>query len=142
MSKRKKTGEFGNLVGEFREGDGVDPREEKTSKLARIRRGKPNYSVLRLAGEIERVLNSALAQAKDPALESITVSSVMPSTSGTTFIAQIYSTDVEAEYDPTKVRALLTAMRPGLRAEGARAVNRKNAPNFTFDVLPPHVQPR
>ena len=61
---------------------------------------------------------------------------------GTTFTVQVYSTDPSADYDPHQIGKLLNTIKPGLRAEVAQAINRKNAPNFTFDVLPPHVQPR
>jgi ribosome-binding factor A len=130
------------IVDHLREGDGVDPREEKRMRMTEHRKGKPNYAILRLAGQIKDAVSDALTMAKDPALDSITVSMVEPSASGTTYTVQVFSTDLSKDYDPQQIREILNAMKPGLRAEVATAVNRKKAPNFTFDVLPPHVQPK
>ena len=108
----------------------------------RTLRGKPNYAALRLGEQIHNTLVDALSQSPDSLLASFSVGAVEPSISGTTFIAQVYSIDPSLEYDIDEVKALLKASKPKLRSEVASAVSRKKAPDFRFEVLPPHVQPR
>ena len=47
-----------------------------------------------------------------------------------------------ADYDPAEIKSALDSVKPRLRAEIAKEVTRKNAPDFKFDVLPPRVQPK
>ena len=142
MSKEHKNTKFDSLVGEVGDGDGVDPRLEKKAKQYRTQRDKPNYSALRLGEQIHNTLVDTLGQSPDSLLASFSVGAVEPSVSGTTFIVQVYSIDPSLEYDIDEVKALLKAAKPKLRSEVARAVSRKKAPDFRFEVLPPHVQPR
>jgi hypothetical protein len=124
------------------EGDGVDPREEKKARLARTAAGKRDYAVLRLASQIRDILDLALPASGHPLLASMVVGAVEPSSTGATYVVQVYSADHAADYDPREVKAALDQMKPRLRAEVAKEVTRKNAPDFKFDVLPPRVQPR
>lgn len=141
MMKLRKSLEVDGVVAEPREGDGVDPREEK-KKAGRTPRDKRNYATLRLASQIRDTLDLVIPQCGDPDLVSFAVGTVEPSAKGTTFVVQVYSTDHSADYDPRAVKEALEAVRPRLRAEVAKEVTRKNAPEFKFDVLPPRVQPK
>ncbi|MEO2046341.1 MAG: hypothetical protein ABGX16_07190 [Pirellulales bacterium] len=131
-----------SLVGEVREGDGVDPRYEKKSQQMKTLRGKPNYAALRLGEQIHDTLVETLGQSEDSLLASFSVGSVEPSISGGVYVVQVYSNDPALEYDTDEVKSLLQALKPALRSEVARAVSRRKAPDFRFEVLPPHVQPR
>jgi len=142
MSKEQKSSSIDSLAGELREGDGIDPRLEKKARQIKTLRGKPNYAVLRLGGQIRDTLVETLGQSPDSLLASFSVGAVEPTASGTTFVVQVYSSDPSLEYDMDEVKALLQACKPTLRWEVAHAVNRKKVPNFRFEVLPPHVQPR
>ena len=142
MSKEQKNSTINSLVGELREGDGIDPRLEKKSRQIKTLRGKPNYAVLRLGEQIHNTLVETLCQLPDSLLASFSVGAVEPSASGSTFVVQVYSNDPSLEYDVDEVKALLQTSKNRLRWEVARAVNRKKVPDFKFEVLPPHVQPR
>lgn len=132
----------GYPVDEIQEGDGIDPKEEAKARRSRILKGKPNYGLYRLADQICDTLIVSLANSKDELLSGFCIGTVVPSPSGTTFIVQVYSGDPDLEYDQHEVFNLLQGMKPSLRYDVANAVNKKNAPDFSFDVLPPHVQPR
>jgi len=142
MSKEQKDSRIESLVGELQDGDGVDPRLEKKTRQIKTLRGKPNYAVLRLGEQIHNTLAATLGQLSDSLLASFSVGAVEPSASGSTFVVQVYSSDPSMEYDIDEVKALLKASKTTLRWEVARAVNRKKVPDFKFEVLPPHVQPR
>ena len=142
MSKERKNSRIDSLVGELRDGDGIDPRLENKARQIKTLRGKPNYAVLRLGEQIHNTLVETLGQSPDSLLASFSVGAVEPSASGTTFVVQVYSNDPSLEYDMDEVKALLKASKSTLRSEVARAVNRKKVPDFRFEVLPPHVQPR
>lgn len=131
-----------DVVSEHREGDGVDPKEEKVTQRARDARGKPDYAVLRLASQIRDALNIFLPQCGIPGLDEFVVNSVEPSAKGASFVVQVFSTDPTAQYEPREVKAALQEAKPALRAQVARETNRKNAPDFTFDVLPARVLPK
>ncbi len=141
LKKQRKDKDILNVIGGRRNGDGLDPREEQKADLAKRRRGKTDYSVLRLAGQIKKVLDGSLAMAENPVLDAFAVSAVEPSGSDAMFIVQVFSTDPAAEYAPREVQAILNSMKGYLRTEVAQAVHRKNAPDLRFEVLPPHVQP-
>lgn len=139
MGKKRRVDD---VVGEIREGDGVDPKEEKVAQRACDARGKPDYAVLRLANKIKDALNIFLPLCGTPGLEVFAVNSVEPSAKGTSFVVQVFSTDPSAQYEPREVKAALLAAKPALRAQVARETNRKNAPDFTFDILPARVLPK
>jgi ribosome-binding factor A len=142
MSKHIGIGGGKSIVAELTEGDGIDPKEEKRSLRRGEISGKPNYAILRLASQIRDALDLAIPQSGHPLLVSFVVGSVEPSTTGKTFVAQVYSTDSSADYDPAEIKSALDSVKPRLRAEIAKEVTRKNAPDFKFDVLPPRVQPK
>lgn len=130
------------VVAALSEGDGVDPREEKKACHARRTGEKPDYSALRLASQIRDVLNLVIPQFRDPRLASFVAGIVEPCPTGGNFVVQVYSTDTEVDYNPHEIKAILTEMKPRLRAEVAREITRKKTPDFKFDVLPPRVQPK
>ena len=142
MPAKRKKPVSDSLASEKREGDGIDPREEKKSEQNRTRRGKPNYAVLRLAKQIGDTLTVSIGKSKDPILSSFVVNAVEPSPSGTSFVVQVFSSNPELEYEPREIKAILKDEKPRLRADVANTVKRKKAPDFTFDVLPMHVQPK
>jgi ribosome-binding factor A len=131
-----------SLVGEVREGDGIDPRYEKKSRQMKTLRGKPNYAALRLGEQIHDTLVETLGQTEDSLLASFSVGSVEPSSSGGAYVVQVYSIDPALEYNTNEVNALLQASKPALRSEVTRAVSRRKTPDFRFEVLPPHIQSR
>ena len=128
-------------AGEWNEGDGVDPREEKKRKI-RSSSDKRDYSAFRLASQIRDVLDLVIPQTGNPLLVSFSVGVVEPSATGGNFVVQVYSTDHAADYDPREIKKALDSLKPRLRAEVAKEVTRKNDPDFKFDVLPSKVQPK
>jgi hypothetical protein len=130
-----------SVADELGEWDGIDPREEKKHRI-RASSKKPAYSVLRLAGEIRNVLNIEIPNSGNTILATFLVGRVEPYGIGPNFVVQVHSTDGSLKYDPREIKAELAKMKPSLRSEVVRSVNRKKAPDFKFDVLPPGVQPR
>jgi len=142
MAEKYPNSKLESLVREIREGDGVDPRHEKKSRQIKTLRGKPNYAALRLGEQIHDTLVETLGQSEEGLLASFSVGSVDPVGTGGAYIVQVYSNDPTLEYDTKEVMDLLKVSKPALRAEVARAVNRKKTPDFKFEVLPAHIQPR
>ena len=142
MSKLRKNREIKSVVAEPREGDGIDPREEKKKCLAHGSNDRRDFLALRLASQIRDILNLAILQYGDPLLASFVVGTVEPSAARGNFVVQLYSVNHSDDYDPSQVKAILNEIKPMLRAEVAKGVNRKKTPDFKFDVLPPLVQPR
>jgi ribosome-binding factor A len=140
--KKLKKADIESVTNELSEGDGIDPREEKKARARLRSAGKPNYAVLRLAGQIRDALNQIIPQVASIQLYSFMVGTVEPSASGGIFVVQIYSADKTADYDPAEIKAEFELIKPRLRAEVAKEVTRKNAPDFKFDILPPGVQPK
>jgi len=132
---------FDSVIDELGEGDGIDPREEKKQR-SRSSSKKRDNSTVRLAGEIRNILDMEIPHCGHPLLASFLVATVEPYGVGTNFVVQVYSTDSSLKYDPDEVKSALTEMKPKLRMEVVRTINRKKAPDFKFDVLPPGVQPR
>lgn len=141
MTKLGKGIGIERLAGEPREGDGLDPKEER-KRAGRTAADKRNYATLRLASQIRDVLDLTIPLCGQALLAGFAVGSVEPSAKGTTFVVQVYSTDPTADYDPREIVGALASVKTRLRAEVAKEVTRKNAPEFRFDVLPPGVQPK
>ncbi len=131
-----------SLTDELREGDGVDPKEEKKKAQAVLRKGKPDHAVYRLASQIGTALRMSMQLSGDALLAGFDVSTVEPTTSGNSFRVQVFATDSSMEYDPRHIKELLDAAKPRFRQDIADEINRKKVPDITFDVLPPHVFPR
>ena len=142
MSKLRKNREIKSVVTELREGDGIDPKEEKKRCLAHGSNDRRDFLARRLASQIRDILNLAILQYGDPLLASFVVGTVEPSAAGGNFVVQLYSVNHSDDYDPSQVNAIFNEIKPRLRAEVAKSVNRKKTPDFKFDVLPPRVQPR
>ena len=121
--------------------DGVDPRDEKRKRDNHSRRDKPDYSILRLAGEVASTLSQVLPLTGDPLLIPFGIASVLPQSRGLHFLVQVYSTDPGLNYDPAEILNALQRAKPYFRQEVAQDVSRKYAPDFRFQVLPPGVQP-
>lgn len=121
--------------------DGLDPRHEKRSRLAKSRRGKPDYAALRLAGEVASSLNLLLSSSADPELNGFAVASATPLGRGSHFLVQVYATDPAFRFDPVRVMASLSRAKSFFRQEIAGSVTRKYAPDFRFQLLPPGAQP-
>jgi hypothetical protein len=135
------TSSIESVTNGWRDGDGVDPREDKKRRKRSFSNTR-DYPARRLAGQIRDVLDLVIPQSKHSLLCSFAVGSVEPTETGGNFVVQVYSTDPTTDYDPREIKATLDKMKPRLRAEVAKDVTRKNAPDFKFDVLPPRVQPR
>ncbi len=142
MNKRKSSRDIGCSAAELRDGDGVEPRRESRMRASPGNPARRNHSDLRLARQIGDAIWPLISQCGNPLLASLAVGAVEPSPKGTVFVAQVYSTDPAADYDPREVKEALDALKPKLRAAVAREVTRKHAPDFKFDVLPPRVQPK
>ena len=142
MAKQRKLDECQSVADELRDDDGIDPREYKKIHQVLTSSGKPDYSAFRLAKQIRIVLDVMIPQSGNPLLVSFVVGSVKPSPKGGPFIVQVYSSDESMDYDPRQIKCMLDEMKPGMRAELAKEINRKKTPDFKFDILPPRVQPR
>lgn len=142
MPGKHKHDTIPTLTDELREGDGVDPKEEKKRAQAVLRKGKPDHAVFRLASQIGTAIRMSMQLSGDALLCSFDVSTVEPTTSGNSFRVQVFATDTTMEYDPRRIKELLDAAKPRFRQDIAGEIHRKKVPDITFDVLPPHVCPR
>lgn len=142
MAKSRKRKSDFSLAEEPGEWDGIDPKEEKKKEKEVSRHDKPDYSIYRLAGQMSTTISLSLSIiGTDNLLSSFDVHVVEPSPSGNSFRVQVYSKDPELEYDSGEIKKMLKEAKPRFRKEIALEINRKKVPDFTFDVLPPHVFP-
>lgn len=130
---------FRRIAAEIREGDGIDPREEKKHRLASRRRAKPDHAAERLGQEMRE--NLALSMPEDPRLEVFRVATVSSTGKGNTFVVQVYCTDPNLSYSPDSIQKILQDNKGKLRAEVALGIHRKRVPDLKFEVLPPGVAP-
>jgi len=121
-------------------GDGVDPREERRAKLREDSRGKTDHARVRLAAQIFEALNQGgvLGAA---GLDDFRFAAVKPSGDSGPFLVEVCGVDPLARYEPAAIEAVLREHKGLLRAEVAQSVNRRQAPELRFLVLPPGAQP-
>jgi ribosome-binding factor A len=143
MATSKKKNEMEPLAEVFFEGDGIDPKEEKKSILADSRKEKSDHAVYRLASQISVAINVSLQTYNtDHILSGFAVNAVEPASSGNSYRVQVHAIDPAEEYDPQQVKEMLNTLKPRFKEEIAETIHRKKVPDFTFDVLPPHVMAR
>jgi ribosome-binding factor A len=130
---------FRRIAEEFREGDGIDPREEQKRRLASRRRAKPDHAAERLGQEMKETLSVSLPD--DSRLEGFAVGSVLSTGKGNCFVVQVYCTDPSRTFAPESIQKILQENKGNLRAEVAQGIHRKRVPELKFEVLPPGVSP-
>jgi len=130
-----------SVTDELGVGDGIDTREERRQRSRNSSKKRDN-STVRFAGEIRNILDMEILHCGHPILASFLVATVEPYGVGTNFFVRVYSTDSSLKYDPDEVKSAPLEMKPKLRMEVVGTINRKKAPDFKFDVLPPGVQSR
>jgi len=87
-----------------------------------------------LCREVERTLAFALADARDPRLRDLTVIAVIPAPDASRL--EIAVTTGPEGCAPDELLTALTLARGSLRAELARALQRKRTPEIAFVVVP------
>ncbi|MBX3422192.1 MAG: hypothetical protein KF752_11615 [Pirellulaceae bacterium] len=125
-----------SLVAKVREGDGLDPREEKRKLLDHRSRGKPDYSSQRLASQIFDALCLS-TWLTNIGLPEFTFVRIMPAASRGKYLVDIACLDLDLEYDPHAVDAILREHKGTLRTEVAQAVSRRKAPELQLRLVPP-----
>ncbi len=130
---------FRRIAEVIREGDGIDPREEKKQRLASRRRAKPDHAAERLGQEMRETL--AVSLPDDSRLEGFAVGSVLSTGKGNCFLVQVYCTDPSRTFAPDSIQKILQENKGNLRAEVAQGIHRKRVPDLKFEVLPPGVGP-
>jgi ribosome-binding factor A len=122
-----------SLASEWGAEDGIDPRE-----LPRRPHGPvTNRKALQLCRQVERALATLLAGAcGDAVLRDLSVISVIPAPDSTRLLVTLTFCG-PATAEPGEVLARLRRAHGLLRGEVAAAVNRRKAPELTFQVLHP-----
>jgi len=74
-------------------------------------------------------------------LDDFRFAAVKPSGDSGPFLVEVCGVDPLARYEPAAIEAVLREHKGLLRAEVAQSVNRRQAPELRFLVLPPGAQP-
>lgn len=129
-----------SVVAEIRPGDGVDPREEKLSRLRRDARQKPDLSSERLGSQIfdALCLSSLLSEI---GLDDFTFTGVTSTGRRGHFLVDVCCADPAATFEPRDIEGILQEKKGLFRAEVTQSVNRRKAPELQFRVLPPGYKP-
>ena len=131
-----------DLTEQWSDDDGVDPRQDKKRIQSSMRKNKADHGALRLARQMENHLKVVYpALAAGTMLSEFAINDLKPVAKGGSFVVQLYCTNPDFECDISAVLKELREIKPQLRSEVAKAIHRKNTPDFTFDVLPPNVSP-
>jgi ribosome-binding factor A len=114
------------------EDDGLDPRRffrKPSGKVA-------NRKALQLCGEVARTLNLIFAgECGDDVLRGLAVESVVPAPNSSRLLVRVYRTTSSAERSAEEVLRHLQRAHGMLRSQVAGAVNRRRAPDLTFQVV-------
>lgn len=142
-SSRKKRDELADVVSEVRPDDGVDPRlaarrKKGRSNPERLGRSHGEHKQAQLFSQVRDAVDAALLEARDPALNSITVLDVTPS--GGSLVIVVQPRDPAARIDVTVATEALEAARSMLRREVAASISRKETPSLRFVVMPAAVR--
>ena len=137
-SKRDR-GELQSLVGAWREGDGIDPREEAKRRRRASSQGRAGladglHQQERFASQVQLAIDSALLTAATPILSALTVREVVKQ--GGTLLVVVVPRDPAEPLDLQVATKALKQASFMLRREVASAITRKETPNLSFVVLP------
>jgi hypothetical protein len=140
VSGFRRTRDIRSVVAEIRPGDGIDPREEKLSRLRKGAREKPDLSSERLGSQIfdALCLSSLLSEM---GLEDFLFAGVTSTGRRGQFLVDVCCADPDAEYEPGEIEGILQEKKGLFRSEVTRSVNRRKAPELQFRVLPPGFRP-
>ena len=120
------------MVAELREGDGVDPRNERRDRHRTRSENKPDHAADRLASQISRCAHGNLTVGILADFEVHRVSH----NRGNHFTIELFATDASLLFDLREMQLAATAMLPKLRNELAREIHRKKVPTLSIRVLP------
>ena len=112
--------------------DGVDPRTAGRGPSGRV----PNRKALQLCGQVARTLNQVLAESGDDQLRELLVTSVRSAPTASRLLVTVLL-PAEAAAGADQVREHLRRASGWLRGEVAAAINRRKAPDLTFQVAAP-----
>lgn len=105
---------------------------------ARSRRGH-DRALGALCREAERTIAIALAAAADPRLSALSVVGVRPAPDATRLEIVLVPPQPPASTEVAELLACLERIRGGLRAELARALQRKRTPDLRFQIGVPEA---
>ncbi len=130
MSRRKKSDEFTNLAADSSPEDGGDPKEFHAKPWNSPK--KTGRKAQQLCEQVKDALHSALAACGDPAVQAASVLTVGPAPHTGRLRVLL---GVPADVGRAAVEAAVTRAAGHLRAEVARAINRRYAPELAFEVI-------
>ncbi len=119
------------MVAELRDGDGVDPKQERRNRQRSRVESKNDHSVERLAAQVERCANSNLGLG---ILTDFVVRRVSHG-KGNHFLIELVCADSKLFYDPLEAQQAAIALLPRLRSELAREIHRKKVPSLSIRIV-------
>lgn len=127
-----------SLCGRIDEGDGVDPRLEARSLMARAESsgGSKRRKVRQLCRQVWEAIE--LSPGGDEVLSGLTVVSVEPAPDASRLMVTVAPRPGEP-FDPDAMVKALERAAPRLRSEVAAAITRRRAPSLAFRVAIPEV---
>ncbi len=126
---RRLLAEMRKLCADIGPDDGLPTRKRAGSS-----RGADRKRILKLCGQVFRILNLALAASRDPTLQSLELRHVEPAPDASRLRVSVTS------QDPGQAGALLERLERAkgwLRQEVASGIRRKKAPDLVFAYVPP-----
>ena len=117
---------------------GIDP----TAYLDRPAAAKIRRKTDQLCRQVERTLSITLGEVRDPVVQSMTVQAVVAAPNSSRLLVQVSLPALPPSPPLGEILERLGRAQQFLRAEVARAIVRKRAPELTFVVvMPPEVMP-
>ena len=134
-----KPGEVAELVGELRQGDGIDPREEakqqrRARREERAGKGHGVHKQEQFHSQVRTAIESALQTASSPVLNRLVVREVV--TQGGSLVVVLAPMEGAEAVDVAEANRAVEGATSMLRRELAAAITRKDTPNLSFVVLP------
>jgi len=127
VSKRNRNRR--DLLGEI-DGEFAAALEDEDAQRRQDRRRHSEYKTRQLCHQVQRALNLALAaRVAGGDLDAVFVSGVIPAPDCGHLLVQVLVPD---DFSTSDVLAELRARTPRLRAEVARSISRKRAPELSF----------
>lgn len=124
-----------DLAANLHDDDGIDPRRDRGRGFDRSEGF--DRKVLQLCKEAARALEMTLAcDCRDPILNDVEIVGVTPGGSANQLSVSVCYAGEDGSVDAEEVLARLSGVAGFLRAEVARAVNRRRVPELRFIVLP------
>jgi len=119
------------MVAELRDGDGVDPKQERRDRQRSRFDTKTDHSAQRLATQVERCVNANLGLG---ILSDFVVLRVSHS-KGNHFLIELVCADPKLSYDPHEAQRLALEILPRIRSELAREIHRKKVPSLSIQIF-------